>query len=399
MYITRELSDKLEDIAAKFPIVVLTGARQTGKTTLLKHLFPKHKYVSLDLPSLAEKAEKDPLGFLTEYPPPIVIDEVQYAPGLFRHLKMMADLDRHTGGQFILTGSQKFNVMKEVSDSLSGRCVWYTLEPLSFSEISSAFPEMNSLENVIELLIRGGFPDLWRDQTIPLVDFFRSYVATYIERDVRQILNITHLRDFERFVRACAFRNGQLLNKSEIARDAGITPKTANEWLSILEASNVIVLLEPYFSNLGKGIVKSPKLYFCDTGLLCFLLGIPKEILGGSAFIGSLWETFIFGELRKISLFLGIPAQIYFYRDHLNREIDFLVASGEKLKFLECKWTQYPDERDIKIVSEISEFLTKKQKIPPKISSYMIARTETSYPKSSQFQVISGLKLGEIFRS
>jgi predicted AAA+ superfamily ATPase len=215
------------------PVVVLTGARQTGKTSTLLRLFPNHQFVSLDLPSEAEQAEKQPENFLRRHLPPVTIDEVQYAPGLFRHLKRQVDARRARNGQFLLTGSQKFTLMKSVSDSLAGRADIVELETLSLAEIHAAFPQ-TAVEAAI---VRGGYPELYANPEIDPVAFYNSYLATYLERDVRSLAEVGSLRDFERFLRACALRSANLLNKADLARDVGIAPSTANRWLSTLEGS------------------------------------------------------------------------------------------------------------------------------------------------------------------
>src|SRR5258708_2013377 len=261
------------------PVVVLTGARQTGKTSTFLRLFPKHAFVSLDLPAEAEQAEKEPGTFLQRHPPPVLIDEVQYAPGLFRHLKGAVDAHRPRNGQFLLTGSQKFTLMKNVSESLAGRADIAELETLSFAEIRPELPQ-----TVLHYpTVRGGFPELHANPDIDGSAFYNSYLVTYLERDVRSLANVGSLRDFERFLRACALRSANLLNKADLARDVGIAPSTANQWLSTLEASGQIVLLEPWFSNRTKSIIKSPKLYLADTGLLCALLNIHSQDTLGQA--------------------------------------------------------------------------------------------------------------------
>ena len=277
------------------PVVVLTGARQTGKTSTLRRLFPKHGFVSLDLPTEAEQAEKEPDVFLRRHPPPVIFDEVQYAPALFRHLKAAVDAHRGRNGQFLLTGSQKFTLMKGVSESLAGRADIVELETLSLAEIRGARPT-TGLETAI---VRGGFPELSANPEIDPVAFYNSYLATYLERDVRSLANVGSLRNFERFLRACALRSANLLNKADLARDVGIAPSTANQWTSILEASGQVILLEPWFSNRTKSIVKSPKLYLADSGLLCALLNIrSEEALRQSPAAGAVWETFVFAQLR-----------------------------------------------------------------------------------------------------
>ena len=295
MWISRDIEPRLRRSARTRPVVVLTGARQTGKTSTLLRLFPKLGFVSLDLPTEAEQAEKEPQNFLRRHPSPTIIDEVQYAPGLFRHLKVAVDASRARNGQFLLTGSQKFTLMRSVSESLAGRADIVELETLSWAEMRAALPQTR-LEAAI---VRGGFPELEANPDIDHVAFYNSYLATYLERDVRALANVGNLRDFERFLRACALRSANLLNKADLARDVGIAPSTANLWLSTLEASGQVVLLEPWFSNRTKSIVKSPKLYLADTGLLCALLNIrSEEVLSQSPAAGAVWETFVFAQLR-----------------------------------------------------------------------------------------------------
>ena len=228
MWIPRDVEARLKRSAKTRPVIVLTGARQTGKTSTFRHLFPDYGFVSLDLPTEAEQAEKEPERFLQRHPPPVIIDEVQYAPGLFRHLKVAVDAHRTRNGQFLLTGSQKFTLMKNVSESLAGRADIVELETLSFAEIRGALPKAE-LETAI---VRGGFPELYANPDIDSVAFYNSYLATYLERDVRALANVGSLRDFERFLRACALRSANLLNKADLARDVGIAPSTANQWLS-----------------------------------------------------------------------------------------------------------------------------------------------------------------------
>ncbi len=339
MQYKRIISDSVKRLSTQFPVVVLTGARQVGKTTLLRNLFPSHRYVSLDLPSLAEAAENEPESFLSSYPAPLIVDEVQYAPKIFRFLKVLVDRDRHNMGQYILTGSQKFPLMKEVAESLAGRAALVELECLSLREIGRQ-------NDWIRLLVRGTYPELWRQPQMRAADFYASYLATYLERDVRQILNVSSLRDFERFLRAAALRSGHLLNRTDLSRDVGVSSKTIGDWIGVLQASNQIFLLEPFFENIGKRLVKSPKLYLHDTGLLCFLLGLDEESLAQSPLIGAIWETFVYSELRKQSQVDAHQNQsIWFYRDAQGRELDFLRTHRAKIDLLECKWAEDPGDR------------------------------------------------------
>lgn len=379
-------------------MIVVTGARQTGKTTLLERTFPYHHYVSLDLPSDAAVAERSPDLFFERHPPPLVIDEVQYAPELFRHLKREADARRHDGGAFILTGSQKFTLMKEVSDSLAGRCVWLELEGLSARELSSGRVPIREPEALLRLLVRGQFPELWRDPDIPHVDFYRSFLATYIERDVRQILNVSSLRDFERFIRLCASQSGQLLNKSEIARGVGVSSKTIDQWISVLQASNQIALVEPYFRNVGKRIVKSPKLHFCDTGLLCFLLGLDERALGQSNSLGAVWEAFVYAELRKACVAQAPEHEIWFYRDQQGAEVDFLVEGRGGFTSIECKWSELPHEDDARSLRRVGALLESARPQPSFTQRVIAARPKATHPLSDGTRVVHGIDLSaELF--
>lgn len=341
-FIPRHLSQRLLAASKQFPAILLTGARQTGKTTLLRHLFSDHHYVSLDRPLIADQAENDPESFLAAHPPPVIIDEIQYAPSLFRFLKIKIDEQRDRKGQFLLTGSQKFTLMKDVSESLAGRVAIMEMEGLSCLELSRELFSKDTMSAYLDLLYRGSFPELWADQDRGVELFFDSYIATYLERDVNQMLAVNNLRDFERFLRACALRSAQQLNKSDLARDVGISTTTANEWLSVLEALGQIVLLEPWFGNLGKRLVKSPKLYLAEPAMICALSGMTKDGLAQSSLIGALWETFVFAELRKQLNFAAMRPKLWFYRDQGNHEVDFILEQGQDLTFFECKWTSSP---------------------------------------------------------
>jgi predicted AAA+ superfamily ATPase len=338
MWIHRSISQRLVSAAAHFPAVLLTGARQTGKTSLLRRLFPRAAFVSLDLPSAARQAEESPEAFLAATAEPVLIDEVQYAPGIFRWLKAAIDARRHAPGRFLMTGSQKLALMERVSESLAGRCAVLELDTLSGGEILGARGRRPS---VTEMLLRGGFPELWRDRRLAAREFYASYLATYLERDVRTAVRAGSLRDFERFLRACAARSGQLLNLADLARDVGIAGTTARDWLSVLEASNQVALLEPWFGNVGKRLIKAPKLYVRDTGLLCFLLGIDAPAaLDASPSAGAVWETFVLGQILRARAASGSAAGVFFFRDVHGGEVDFVIEQGGRLRLVEAKWAE-----------------------------------------------------------
>jgi len=386
MWISRAVEPRLQRSAKTRPVIVLTGARQTGKTSTFLRLFPNHAFVSLDLPTEAEQAEKEPRSFLQRHPPPVMIDEVQYAPGLFRHLKAEVDAHRTRNGQFLLTGSQKFTLMKNVSESLAGRADIVELETLSLAEIRAALPQTG----VETAIVRGGFPELYANPDIDLVPFYNSYLATYLERDVRALTNVGNLRDFERFVRACALRSANLLNKADLARDVGIAPSTANHWLSMLETSGQVVLLEPWFSNRTKSIVKSPKLYFADTGLLCALLNIrSEEALRQSPAVGAIWETFVFAQLRNRERCAGRAGGLFFWRDR-TREVDFVIDAGGRLELFEAKWTELPDAGDTVNLDFVRNVVGKSRVT----GGAVVARTQNSFPFSNGFRALPVTELG-----
>jgi uncharacterized protein len=386
MWVSRAVEPRLQRSAKTRPVIVLTGARQTGKTSTLLRLFPNHSFVSLDLPTEAEQAEKEPRSFLQRHPPPVIVDEVQYAPGLFRHLKAEVDAHRSRNGQFLLTGSQKFTLMKNVSESLAGRADIVELETLSFAEIRAALPE-TTIERAI---VRGGFPELYANPDIDLVAFYNSYLATYLERDIRLLTNVGSLRDFERFIRACALRSANLLNKADLARDVGIAPSTANHWLSMLEASGQVVLLEPWFSNRTKSIVKSPKVYFADTGLLCALLNIrTEEALLQSPATGAIWETFVFAQLRDRERNAGRQGGLFFWRDR-TREVDFVVDAGGRLELFEAKWTELPDIGDTVNLDFVRNVVGKSRVT----GGAVVARTPNSFPFANGFRALPVTELG-----
>jgi len=386
MWISREVEPRLQRSVRTRPVVVLTGARQTGKTSTLLRLFPNHGFVSLDLPTEAEQAEKEPHRFLSRHPAPVIIDEVQYAPGLFRHLKSAVDASRDRNGQFLLTGSQKFTLMKSVSESLAGRADIVELETLSLSEIRAALPQ-TALEATI---VRGGFPELQANRDIDHVAFYNSYLATYLERDVRSLANVGNLRDFERFLRACALRSANLLNKADLARDIGIAPSTANHWLSVLEASGQVVLLEPWFSNRTKSIVKSPKLYLADTGLLCALLNIHSvDALRQSPAAGAIWESFVFAQLRGRERRAGHAGSLFFWRDR-TREVDFVVDIGGRLELFEAKWTELPVESDAVNLDFVRKVVGKSRVA----GGAVVSRTPNSFPLIHGFRALPVSDLG-----
>ena len=342
MWITREFQTALERAVDTRPAVVLTGCRQAGKTSLLVKTFPDHRYVSLDVPTVAEEAEHSGEEFLKRHRPPVIIDEVQYAPSVLRHVKADIDRHRHEAGRFLITGSQDFSLMAGVTESLAGRSSVLTLHSLSAREYEAWSGKTLDRAALVEWMLKGGYPEL-HSHGLDAERFFSDYLATYLERDVRSILGVRSLRDFDRFMRLCAARTGQLVSYTAVATDLGVSPNTVKSWLSVLESSKIVLLLEPYFENLGKRIVKTPKLYFLDTGLASYLLGArTAEDLVRSPMLGALFETHVLGQIVRHFANQGRRREIYFYRDHHGHEVDFLIPSAGRFELIECKWAESP---------------------------------------------------------
>ena len=342
MWIDRDLTFVIRKALKERPAVLLTGARQTGKTSLCRYLLPHFQFVSLDLPRLAEEAENSGENFLEHYPSPLIIDEIQYAPKLFRYLKKVIDDQRSRKGLFVLTGSQKFALMEKASESLAGRIAILSLYSLSLRELEAATGKKAEAAQLLTWMFQGGYPEIYSEK-LDIERFYSDYVATYLERDVRQALQVKNLRDFNRFMRLAASRTGQLLSLNTFASDIGVSPNTIKSWLSVLEASQIIYLLEPYYENKGKRLVKTPKLYFLDTGLACFLAGFREpEDLKKSSMLGSLFETLVLGQIIRRYASQGREERVYFYRDHQGTEVDFIVPMGNKLRLYECKYSEDP---------------------------------------------------------
>jgi predicted AAA+ superfamily ATPase len=331
--IPRNLSSELKKLSGQYPVVTLTGPRQSGKTTLVKAVFPDWRYVSLEEPDVREFALTDPRGFIAAYSENTIIDEAQRTPDLFSYIQTHVDEIRREG-VYVLTGSFNFGLMEGISQSLAGRVAILELLPFSFSELDRAERLPVSIE---ELMYTGCYPRIY-DRNLDPHEWYANYVTTYLERDVRQVKNVTNLSVFQRFLKMCAARSGQILNLSALGDDCGITHNTAKSWLSVLEAGYIVYLLKPHHKNFNKRLIKSPKLYFYDTGRLSYLLGVPSsQVLTTHASRGHVFETWVVSEILKGRIHRGLRENIYFWRDSAGHEIDCIVDQGDRLIPFEIK--------------------------------------------------------------
>lgn len=329
--ISRVSSRKVLEMAKKFPVITITGPRQSGKTTLCKSVFSQYAYVSLENPDTREFAQSDPRGFLDTYTGNLIIDEAQHVPELFSYIQGIVD-EKKQPGQFILSGSQNFLLLEKISQSLAGRVYVFHLLPLSYAELKN-----ENVKDLKDAIFYGGYPRLF-DANIAPKDFFPSYIQTYLERDVRNMINLRDLNLFNAFLKLCAGRIGQLFNANSLSTEIGVDAKTIQNWISILEKSFVVFRLYPWHENFNKRVIKTPKLYFYDTGLACSLLGIKSvEELELHFAKGGLFENFIILEKMKLKLNKGEQADLFFWRDSHGNEIDVLETKGNTQVVTEIK--------------------------------------------------------------
>lgn len=352
--IPRHIATYIQKYSKQYPIVALVGPRQSGKTTLTKWMFPSYKYLSLENLDLRQQAISDPRGFLQDHGPFIILDEAQRAPELFPYLQEIVDTNS-APAQYILTGSSQFLLMESITQSLAGRIVTFKLYPFTYIELFQYPADKNydaifktkhlnrnkvMQEDLYDLLLRGFYPRI-HDKNLDSYKWYENYVLTYVERDIRLLLNVKNLRTFENFLKICAAQSAQLLNYTMLSNSLGISIPTIKEWISILETSGLIFILPPYFENFSKRIVKTPKIYFVDPGLLCFLLSIKTiEHLKSHPLLGSIFETFIVSECFKRFFNLGENPQLYFWRDQTGNEIDLLIYNGREGFPMEIKLSQ-----------------------------------------------------------
>lgn len=386
MYINRSIEKEINSLSKQFPTILITGPRQVGKTTLLNYIAGKNiNYVSLDNINDRALAVNDPELFLETYKQPLIIDEIQYAPELLSYIKIKVDQARlnsvFSGNDILtmyyLTGSQSFLSMKNITESLAGRVGIIDLYGLSTREINNIkdrlfIPEIEllkkekinkkSIDEIFSRIFKGSFPELYKNSELLVDKFYEGYVRTYIERDIRDLIHVTDEIKFMKFMTSIAARTGQELNLNEIANDAEISNPTANDWLSILVNTGLVILIEPYMNNIIKRVVKRPKIYFMDTGLACYLTKYPNsEILAVSAYSGHIFETYVVSEIVKSFTNNGLNAKrhLYYYRDNNQKEIDLIIDYNDKLYPIEIKKSKNPDKNYIKNFDVLKD--TKKQ--------------------------------------
>lgn len=331
--IARQILKEAQQALNQFRALCITGPRQSGKTTLSKLLFKDKPYVNFENPAVQYESELNPLKFLEKYKRGAVFDEVQRTPHIFRYLQEILDNNRKRG-QFILTGSNNFLLQEKVSQSLAGRAGYLSLLPLTYAELQEA--NLNQ-EEVSRHILTGGYPEIWNEKLIPYT-WMNSYVQTYVQRDVRLLRNITNLAAFNRFIHFCANYAGQLLNRDDLARQTGVDNKTILSWLGLLENSYVIFLLQPWHTNRNKRLIKTPKLYFYDTGLLCYLLGLKSSAaVQKSQVYGALFENWLISEIRKNGYNKGENNNMYFFRDSTGNEVDLILEKGDGPMAIEIK--------------------------------------------------------------
>ena len=369
MYLKRLLEKPLKEALTQFPAVIITGPRQAGKSTLLQHTLKDYQYVTLDDILIRNLAESDPALFLETYKSPLVIDEIQYVPSLLSEIKIKIDKNRRKHGQYVLTGSQIFPLMQGVSESLAGRIAIFQLFPLSWKEIpnANAFDKLSTAEQ----LLKGFYPEFQVEPNLNPRFWHSAYLSTYIERDIRSLRNIHDLGQFQRFIVLLAARAGQLLNFTEVGKECGISQTTAKDWVSLLQSTSIIYLLEPYSRNLTKRVVKTPKVLFVDTGLLSYLLRIESaEQLIHSPFAGHLFENMVIMEKIKQYAEKGERAPCYFYRTSSGTEIDLVIDNMDSLEAYEIKFSASPTQQ---MTQSLALF---KEDFPLKRSALLTLRQE-----------------------
>ena len=351
--IKRNMQTQLRSLASQFPIVSVTGPRQSGKTTLIRNTFPNYTYINLEEPSIQKKAKTDPTEFIRSFKKPIIIDEAQYVPDVFSSVQVLSD-ENESPGQFILSGSQNFLLLKNISQSLAGRVGILTLLTLDFCELAN----WNKNLNYVDVMLKGGYPRLY-DSNIESKKYYKSYLQTYIHRDVEGYLDVRNSVAFASFIKILASRSGQLLNYSSLAKELSINIRTVKSWISILCSCHICFLLQPYYKNINKRLVKSPKIYFLDSGLLCYLLDVSNvSEYHQSDYKGKIFENFVVSETLKNYYNYDEDAQLFYYRDDEKTEVDLIVIDkNAKYNLCEIKSSSLYNEKYKKPLLKVSNYL------------------------------------------
>jgi len=384
MIVQREMNFAIMNLAKQYPVITITGPRQSGKTTLVKSLFSNYNYYSLEDPDIRELALTDPRAFLKKNNPGLILDEIQRAPDLLSYIQGIVDKNPKPG-IFILTGSHQFELMNSINQSLSGRTVVFKLLPFSLSELR----ELTKSQTVEKSILQGFYPGV-HHRKLDFTIAYKNYFETYIQRDLREMINIKDLRLFNKFVRLCAGRIGQIFSASSLSNEVGVSAPTINSWISILEASYIILLLEPYYENIGKRIIKSPKLYFYDVGLASYLLGIETEIqMERDPLKGNLFENLVLMELVKKRFNKGLEHNLYFYRDSNKNEVDIIYKSGRRLIPFEIKSSETFSKSFLKGLNYINKLF------PDKIEKGYVVYAGIIEHELGEFELINYEKANE----
>ncbi len=391
MYVSRDLEKRIKSALKSFPVVAVTGPRQTGKSTMLKKILgAEYNYITFDDPLIRERAIDDPLLFLSTAGEKVIIDEIQYVPQILSYIKIKVDENRTVKGRFVITGSQQFNLIKNLNETLAGRIALFKLLPFGYNEIRYADTLKTGIikpeDYFTHAALNGMFPELWVNKTIDAKLWFASYLQTYLERDIRTLYNLGNLRDFTRFIRLLAANCSQILNLSSYAGNIGVSVATVKSWLSILEAGNMIYILEPYYKNQGKRIIKSPKVYWTDTGLVSYLTGIyNKEHLFNGPMAGALFENLVVQETVKSFYNKGAIPEIYYLRTSNSVEVDLIIEHENRLYPYEIKLTKTPK-------LSMAKHLSRLQKLFPGLNfqkGTIVSLSDESYQLTSDVEVKS----------
>ncbi len=393
-YIIRHIENVLSDYLKIFPAVSLTGPRQSGKSTTLQEMFKgKYTYVSFDDPLAVEFLAQDPKGFMRKHNDKVIFDEAQKAPLLFNYLKMAIDQNRHNYGKFILTGSSQFRLVKQITETLAGRIGSLSLLPFHMYELPKRWRKLQ--------ILKGSYPEFVHLKYQNTLQWYGAYVSNYIERDVRNIANVGNLRDFQRLVKLLAARVSQELNFSSLAKEIGVTVRTVQNWTSILEASYIIFLIPSYHKNLGKRLVKRPKIYFYDTGLVCYFTGIETEdVLRKGPLDGPIFENYIVSEIQKWILHHGLNDQLFYFRTNLGIEVDLIIENLTKniLRLIEIKSTETPRPEMFSHILKVSELTGQGRRREKQNDNILIYRGDTDLDYRKDCQCINYFDLDSIFQ-